>query len=68
MEDPPVDAPVAIEQAYRFHRAKRRAQIERRRRTRHAQLRFYFVLAALTILTLAVALFVWNQVQRLFGL
>jgi hypothetical protein len=67
-EDPPNDPTAAVEHAYRFHRARRRARIERYRRTRRAQLRFYVTLCALVFLVVLVSLTVWNQVQRLFGL
>ena len=66
-DDPPTD-PTAVEEAYRFHRARRRVRVERHRRTRYAQLRFYATLTALVFVVVLVSLTVWNELQRLFGL
>src|SRR5437879_1862146 len=43
LETPPVHDPHAIARAYRYHRAKRAARIERRREQRFARLRFWLV-------------------------
>ena len=66
-EGPPID-PLAIERAYRRHRAQRRARIERKRHKRLAALRFWLVLALLLGATIFLALSIWHQVQQLFGL
>jgi predicted nucleic acid-binding Zn ribbon protein len=66
--DPPIDPSEAIHHAYRFHRAKRRARVEHRRRTREAGLRFYVILVVLVFLTVVLGLTIWNEIQRLFGL
>ena len=64
----PVDTSDAIRHAYRFHRTKRRLQVERRRASQLAALRFAAVLAALVFVFVVVSLTAWAQVQRLFGL
>ena len=67
-DPPPVDPSDAIRSAYSFHRAKRRVRHERQRRTRQAGLRFAVTLALLVFVAVILALTVWNEVQRLFGL
>jgi hypothetical protein len=64
---PPID-PRAIDRAYRFHRARRRAREERVRERGLARLRFWTVLLALLVLTAYLSVVAWHQVQRLFGL
>jgi hypothetical protein len=66
-ETPPID-PDAIEDAYRYHRARRRARVERRRSIRRAGLRFWVVLLLLVAVSVALVATVWEQVQQLFGL
>jgi hypothetical protein len=60
--------PGAVQQAYRLHRARRRAHRERERETRRARLRFWLVLIGLVVLSAWVTVIVWRQVERLFGL
>jgi hypothetical protein len=60
--------PAEIERAYRRHRARRHARLERRRETQLARLRFWFVLCALVIAIAVVGVTVWREIQRLFGL
>jgi hypothetical protein len=67
-EPPPVDTADAIQWAYRFHRTKRRLQVERRRATQFASLRFAATLALLVFVFVVLSLTVWAEVQRLFGL
>ena len=68
VEDPsPID-PSAVDRAYRFHRARRRAREERVRERGLARLRFWTVLLTLLVLTAYLTLVVWHQVERLFGL
>jgi hypothetical protein len=67
-EPPPVDTAEAIRWAYRFHRTKRRLQIERRRASQLAGLRFALTLAVLVFVFVVLSLTVWAEVQRLFGL
>jgi hypothetical protein len=63
---PPLD-PEAIDRAYWYHRARRRARIEHRRATRRAGVRFWLVLLVLLAVTLAIVVFIAQEVQRLFG-
>lgn len=64
---PPFDQE-RIERAYRLHRARREARIVRAEETRIARARFHFVLAALFVLALVLALAVWREIQHMFGL
>lgn len=66
-EPPPID-PTAIDRAYRFHRARRRAREERVRERSKAGIRFWVVLLTLFVLAAYLALVVWRQVEQLFGL
>jgi hypothetical protein len=68
VEDPPPVDPAAIDRAYRFHRARRRAREERVRERGLARLRFWVVLLTLLVLAAYLSLVVWRQVERLFGL
>jgi hypothetical protein len=63
---PPVD-PQAVERAYRLHRARRRARVERRREKRRAGLRFWLVVLALVVASIALGILIVQEVQRLFG-
>lgn len=60
--------PAAVQQAYRLHRARRRAHRLREREERRARLRFWFVLLALVAFSVALSVVVWHQIERLFGL
>jgi hypothetical protein len=66
-EEIPLD-PSAVEQAYRFHRAQRRARVRKREETRLAHLRFYLVMLVLVAAALALVIVTWHEVQKLFGL
>jgi hypothetical protein len=68
VEDPPPVDPAAIDRAYRFHRARRRAREDRARERNLAHWRFWVVLVTLIVLTAYLSIVVWHQVQRLFGL
>lgn len=63
---PPLD-PGAVEQAYRFHRARRRARVRHHREKRRAGLRFWVVLLVLVVAGIALAVLIAQEVQRLFG-
>lgn len=63
----PVD-PLAVQRAYRLERAKRHARLERQRARRRAGVRFFVMLALLLGLSVFLALTVWQEIQRLFGL
>ncbi len=64
---PPLD-PGAVDRAYWHHRARRRARIEHRRATRRAGARFWLVLLVLVAVTIAIVVFIAQDVQRLFGI
>ena len=66
-EDAPSLDPAAIERAYQRERARRRARIEKKRAGRRSNVRFWVVLAALSFLTVFLALTVWHEVQTVFG-
>jgi hypothetical protein len=66
-EAPPVD-PDAVRSAYRLHRARRRARIEHRRRTKRAGIRFWVVLLLLVAASVLLAVTLWREIQQLFGL
>jgi hypothetical protein len=68
VEDPPPIDPAAVDRAFRFHRARRRAREERVRERSHARWRFWFVLLTLLVLAAYLALVVWRQIEQLFGL
>ena len=68
VDDPPAYDPTAIDRAYRFHRARRRAREERIRERGLASLRFWTVLLVLLVLTAYLSLVVWRQIEQLFGL
>jgi hypothetical protein len=65
--EPPLD-PYAIADAYRLHRARRRARIERRREKRRAGLRFWLVVLVLIAASVALVVLVVDEVQKLFGI
>jgi hypothetical protein len=65
---PPVHTEDAIRWAYRFHRTKRRLQVEQRRAAQLAGLRFAVTLALLVFVFVVLSLTVWAEIQRLFGL
>jgi hypothetical protein len=63
---PPLDSG-AIERAYRVHRARRRARVERRREKRRAGRRFWLVLLVLAAAGVTLFVLIVHEVQRLFG-
>jgi hypothetical protein len=64
--EPPLD-PYAIADAYRLHRARRRARIEHMREKRRAGLRFWLVVLVLIAASVALVVVVVDEVQKLFG-
>jgi len=60
--------PDAVARSYRLHRARRKARVERRRRTKRAGARFWVVLVLLVAVFCLLALTTWREVGRLFGL
>jgi hypothetical protein len=69
---PPDEAPAldpdAVRRSYHLHRARRKAKIERRRRSKRAGARFWVVLVLLVAVCVLLALTTWREVGRLFGL
>ena len=64
---PPLDTS-AVDRAYRYYRAQRSARIQHRRATKLARRRFFAVAGLLLLAVLVVAVTVWDEVERLFGL
>jgi hypothetical protein len=67
-EQPPLDPAPAVDRAYNLHRARRRARVEHRRERRRARLRFWIFLLVLVAATITLAVVIWKEIQRLFGL
>ena len=67
VDAPPID-PNAIDRAYRFYRAQRHAKVEHRRETKMAHFRFWAVLGLLLLACAVVAVTVWSEVARIFGI
>lgn len=67
VEEPPVD-PTAIDRAYRAHRARRRAKVERTRERARARLRFFFATFVLIALAIVLLLVLWHEIRSVFGL
>jgi hypothetical protein len=66
-EAPTLD-PDAVRRSYHFHRARRKAKIEHRRRMKRAGARFWIVLVLLVAVCGFLALTTWREIGRLFGL
>lgn len=66
-EAPTLD-PDAVARSYRLHRARRKARVEHRRRTKWAGARFWVVLMLLVVVFCFLALTTWREAGRLFGL
>jgi len=66
-DDPPID-PLAVEHAYRLHRARRRARVERRREQARARLRFLVASVVLVAIAVVLILALWREIQHVFGL
>ena len=66
-EEPPVD-PEAIDRAYHYHRARRKARVRRSREKARAKLRYITTFAILAGLALFLMLTIWHEIQRVFGL
>jgi hypothetical protein len=60
--------PTAIHRNYRRQRIKRRVRQDRARERNLARLRFWLALTAVLATSVALAVVIWNQIQRLFGL
>ena len=66
-EAPALD-PDAVRRSYHLHRARRKARVEHRRRTKRAGARFWVVLVLLVAVCVFLALTTWREIGRLFGL
>jgi hypothetical protein len=60
--------PTAIQRNYRRQRVKRRAREDRARERALARLRFWLVLVVVLATSVGLAIVIWNQIERLFGL
>ena len=60
--------PTAISRNYRRQRIKRRPREERSYQRKLARLRFWLALAAVIATSVGLAIVIWNEIQRLFGL
>ncbi len=67
-DDIPMVDHEAVRDTVRLHRARRRARIEHRKRTRRAGVRFWVVLLILLVASVALSIVIWNEIQKLFGL
>ena len=67
-DDVPVVDHEAVRDTVRLHRARRKARIEHRNRTRRAGIRFWLVLLLLLVASVVLSIVIWHQIQRLFGL
>ena len=67
-DDVPLVDQEAVRDTVRLHRARRKARIEHRKRTRRAGIRFWLVLALLLVVSIVLLVTIWNEIQRLFGL
>lgn len=66
-ETPALD-PDAVRRSYHQHRARRRARVEHKRRTKRAGARFWVVFVLLVAAFVLLALTTWREIGRLFGL
>jgi hypothetical protein len=60
--------PTAVHREYRRQRAKRWHREERARERTLARLRFWLALTAVVGTSIGLAIVIWNQIERLFGL
>ena len=60
--------PTAVQREYRRQRVRRRAREDRAREKALARLRFWLALTAVLATSIGLAIVIWNQIQRLFGL
>ena len=55
-------------QTVRLHRARRKARIAHRKRTKRAGIRFWVVLVVLLVASVVLSVTIWHEIQHLFGL
>ena len=68
LDEPPQHDQASVERAYQYHRRRRAARVERHREHRLARMRFWLVASFLVLLTLVIAVTIWDRVESLFGL
>jgi hypothetical protein len=67
VEDELLD-PTAVSREYRRQRARRHARERRARDRQLAALRFWVVFTAVIAASVALAILIWHEIHRLFGL
>jgi hypothetical protein len=60
--------PTAIQREYHRQRVRRRAREDRAREKTLAGLRFWLAVVAVLATSIGLAIVIWNQIERLFGL
>ena len=60
--------PTAVQQAYRRERLRRRAREDRARERQLAGLRFWLAVMLVVGTSIFLAVVIWNEIHRLFGL
>jgi hypothetical protein len=66
-DEVPLD-PTAVQRRYLLERARRRARERHKQETTLARFRFYAVMLVLGVVSIAVLVLIWHEIQRLFGL
>ena len=67
-ETPPEYDPSSIGRRLAAARARREARLEKKRSRRAAQIRFGVVLLFLLAVSVAIGVFIYLEIQRLFGI
>jgi hypothetical protein len=60
--------PTGVERAYRRERLRRRAREDRARERQLAAVRFWLAVTAVIGASIGLAIVIWQQIHRLFGL
>ena len=60
--------PTAVQRNYHRQRVRRRVREDRAREKTLAGLRFWLAVTVVLATSIGLAIVVWNQIQRLFGL
>jgi hypothetical protein len=60
--------PTAVQRAYRRERIRRRAREDRTRERRLAGLRFWLAVLLVIATSVTLAVLIWHEIHRLFGL
>ena len=67
-EDVPVVDHEQVQHTVRLHRARRKARVAHRKRSKRAGIRFWVVLLVLLVVSVALSVTIWHEIQQLFGL